>query len=158
MHGALGSAAQQLPREPDAVRPEPDPRHHGLLARAREYGLGGGDTVSTFTDTTFAVVTGIAAGEDGYVYVSGQAIVLDTLESDPHIRIAHVRVPRLPLRAVQLRGHHAGRRQHAGLQLAPRHDVGRARRLGNRRCSIPPASTTRSGGHTLYITDRGNRR
>ncbi|MFN8587706.1 MAG: hypothetical protein U0704_07860 [Candidatus Eisenbacteria bacterium] len=54
--------------------------------RVREYGLGGGDTVSTFTDTTFATVTGIAAGEDGYVYVCGQAIMLDTLETDQRIR------------------------------------------------------------------------
>lgn len=54
--------------------------------RVREYGLGGGDTLSTFTDTTFATVTGVAAGEDGFVYVSGQAIVLDTLITDPRIR------------------------------------------------------------------------
>jgi hypothetical protein len=54
--------------------------------RVREYGLGGGDTISTFTDTTFARVTGIAAGEDGFIYVSGTTVVLDTLVTDERIR------------------------------------------------------------------------
>jgi hypothetical protein len=46
--------------------------------RVREFGLGGGDTISTFTDSTFARVTGVAAGEDGFVYVAGTVAVLDT--------------------------------------------------------------------------------
>lgn len=54
--------------------------------RVREYDLGGGDTLSTFTDTTMAFVTGIAAGTDGSVYVSGTAVILDTLETDTRIR------------------------------------------------------------------------
>ncbi len=54
--------------------------------RVREYPLSGGDTISTFTDTTFAWVSGIAADDNGYVYVSGTAVVLDTLATDPRIR------------------------------------------------------------------------
>lgn len=54
--------------------------------RVREYGLGGGDTVSTFTDTTFAWVNGISADDLGNVYVSGIAVVLDTLATDQRIR------------------------------------------------------------------------
>ncbi|MEO5987422.1 MAG: hypothetical protein ABIU54_08340 [Candidatus Eisenbacteria bacterium] len=52
----------------------------------REFGLGGGDTLSTFTDTTVAFVNGMAAGEDGYVYLSGTVAVLDTQETDQRIR------------------------------------------------------------------------
>ncbi|HYM80728.1 MAG TPA: hypothetical protein VEY91_04855, partial [Candidatus Limnocylindria bacterium] len=47
----------------------------GLYWRVREYGLLGGDTVSTFTDTTVAFVRGIAADAQGRVYVSGTAII-----------------------------------------------------------------------------------
>lgn len=54
--------------------------------RVREYDLTGGDTISTFTDTTFAFVHGIAAGSDGSVYVSGIAVVLDTMQTDTRIR------------------------------------------------------------------------
>lgn len=43
--------------------------------RVREYGLVGGDTISTFTDTTLAFVYGVAADAQGRVYVSGPAIV-----------------------------------------------------------------------------------
>jgi DNA-binding beta-propeller fold protein YncE len=43
--------------------------------RVREYGLLGGDTLSTFTDTSMAYVHGIAADDQGRVYVSGKAIV-----------------------------------------------------------------------------------
>lgn len=52
----------------------------------REYSLSGGDTISTFTDTTFAQVYGVAADEQGRVYVSGIAVVLDTLATDQRIR------------------------------------------------------------------------
>jgi hypothetical protein len=41
----------------------------------REFGLLGGDTISTFTDTSMAVVNGVAADDNGYVYVSGIAII-----------------------------------------------------------------------------------
>lgn len=54
--------------------------------RVREYGLGGGDTVSTFTDTTFAMPFGIAADDQGRVYVSGLVVVLDTNQVDQRIR------------------------------------------------------------------------
>lgn len=43
--------------------------------RVREYGLLGGDTLSTFTDTSMAYVRGVAADDRGRVYVSGSAIV-----------------------------------------------------------------------------------
>ena len=48
------------------------PQHYW---RVHEYRLLGGDTLSTFTDTTLAWVNGIAADADGNVYVSGVAIV-----------------------------------------------------------------------------------
>ncbi len=51
---------------------------YSAIWRVREFSLAGGDTLSTFTDTTFANVTGMAAGEDGFVYVSGTVAVLDT--------------------------------------------------------------------------------
>lgn len=54
--------------------------------RVREYGLGGGDTLSTFTDTTFAEPWGIAADEQGRVYVGGLVVVLDTLQTDQRVR------------------------------------------------------------------------
>jgi hypothetical protein len=42
-----------------------------LYSRVREYGLLGGDTISTFTDTSMAFVSGVAADSRGRVYVSG---------------------------------------------------------------------------------------
>jgi len=54
--------------------------------RVREYGLGGGDTVSTFTDTTIAQPFGIAADNQGRVYVAGLVVVLDTNQIDQRIR------------------------------------------------------------------------
>ncbi len=61
-------------------------RDYSATWRVREYGLGGGDTLSTFTDTTFAQPWGIAADEQGRVYVGGVAVVLDTLITDARIR------------------------------------------------------------------------
>jgi hypothetical protein len=61
--------------------------------RVREYGLLGGDTISTFTDTTLSFVNGIAADEDGNVYVAGVAILI---VPDP-------RSPRLFTRTTQFR-------------------------------------------------------
>lgn len=126
--------------------------------RVREYGLGGGDTVSTFTDTTFAVVTGIAAGEDGYVYVSGQAIVLDTLESDPHIRTRTFasRVYRYA-RGPRYAGITPGDVNMPGCNW--HRDTTWVVLDGSGTSSVfDPAGIyyARSGGHTLYITDRGN--
>jgi hypothetical protein len=59
---------------------------YSAIWRVREYGLGGGDTLSTFTDTTFAQPYGIAADEQGRVYVAGFAVVLDTLQTNQKIR------------------------------------------------------------------------
>jgi hypothetical protein len=61
-------------------------RDYTATWRVRQYRRQGGDTVSTFTDTTFAVVNGIAADDAGRVYVSGWQVVLDTLQNDPRIR------------------------------------------------------------------------
>lgn len=58
----------------------------GLYWRVRQFGLLGGDTTSTFTDTTFATVQGIAADDQGRVYVAGSAIVLVPDPQDDHIR------------------------------------------------------------------------
>ncbi len=54
--------------------------------RVREFGLGGGDTLSTFTDTTVSLPFGIAADQQGRVYVAGLATVLDTSQTDARIR------------------------------------------------------------------------
>ena len=52
--------------------------------RVREYGLLGGDSVSTFSDTTLAYVNGIAADDEGSVYISGVADVL-TAATEPRL-------------------------------------------------------------------------
>jgi NHL repeat len=54
--------------------------------RVRVFPITGGDTISTFTDTTFAYVNGVAADDQGGVYVAGIAVVLDTLSTDQRIR------------------------------------------------------------------------
>jgi len=54
--------------------------------RVREYGLGGADTLSTFTDTTVAQPFGIAADEQGRVYVACIAVFLDSLQTNKSIR------------------------------------------------------------------------
>lgn len=61
-------------------------RDYSSVWRVREYGLGGGDTVSTFTDTTMAQPYGVAADEQGRVYVAGIAVVLDTSVVDQRFR------------------------------------------------------------------------
>ena len=58
----------------------------GLYCRVREYGLLGGDTVSTFIDTTMAIVHGIAADAQGRVYVSGAQIVFVRDVLNPNLR------------------------------------------------------------------------
>lgn len=64
--------------------------------RVREYGLVGGDTISTFTDTTMAAVTGIAADDRGNVYVAGTAIiyVLDPNDARLRTRLFQYRIRR----------------------------------------------------------------
>ena len=59
--------------------------------RVRRYGLLGGlsdanDSVSTFTDTTMAYVQGIAADDQGRVYVSGTAIIYIVDPDDSRFR------------------------------------------------------------------------
>jgi hypothetical protein len=49
----------------------PNVSNLGLYWHVREYGLLGGDTISTFTDTSMAFVNGVAADAQGRVYVSG---------------------------------------------------------------------------------------
>lgn len=66
--------------QPDIVR------DYTAVWRIREYPLTGGDTISTFTDTTLAYVNGVAADAAGNVYVAGIAVVLDTLTTDQRIR------------------------------------------------------------------------
>jgi len=57
-----------------------------LTWRVREFGLLGGDTLSTFTDTSMAFVRGVAADDQGRVYVSGSAIILIPDQQNPSIR------------------------------------------------------------------------
>ena len=79
-------------------------RNYDAVWRVRQYRRKGGDTVSTFTDTTFAYVNGISADDAGNVYVSGWAAVLDTNSNDQRIRtrtlksriIRYARGPRYP--------------------------------------------------------------
>src|SRR5690349_22622223 len=47
-------------------------------SRVREFGLLGGDTMTTFTDTTMAFVHGIAADADGAVYVDRKSTRLNS--------------------------------------------------------------------------------
>jgi len=54
--------------------------------RVREYGLLGGDTISTFTDTSLAYVRGVAVDDHERVYISGTAIVAVADPQDPRIR------------------------------------------------------------------------
>ena len=61
-------------------------RDYSAVWRVREYAITGGDTLSTFTDSTLARVDGVAADDLGRVYVSGIAVVLDTLATDARIR------------------------------------------------------------------------
>jgi hypothetical protein len=96
--------------DPTPLSPDTSVHHHHDIIRdytatwrVREYRLNGGDTVSTFTDTTFAKVFGIAADEQ-YVYVSGMAAVLDTSKTNAQDRtrgfssriIRYSRGPRYP--------------------------------------------------------------
>jgi len=75
-----------------------------LYWRVRQFGLLGGDTLSTFTDTTMAFVRGIAADAQGRVYVSGIAVILVSDPTNPSIRTRtfqsriyrYIRGPRYP--------------------------------------------------------------
>lgn len=126
--------------------------------RVREYGLGGGDTLSSFTDTTFAFVTGVAAGEDGFVYVSGTAAVLDTLETDQRIRTRkfasrvrrYARGPRYP-------GVTPGDVTMPGCNW--HRDTSWVVEDGTGNSSVSDPSNlyfSRFAGRSLYVADRGN--
>lgn len=127
--------------------------------RVREYGLGGGDTVSTFTDTTFAHVTGIAAGEDGFVYVTGQAIVLDTLATDQRIRTRqfvsriyrYARGPKYPGAPNAQDVNMPGSNWHRDTTWVIEDGSGNS-------TIFDPAGLyySRYGSHTMYVADRGN--
>jgi len=54
--------------------------------RVREFGLGGGDTMTTFTDTTVAQPYGIAVDDAGRVYLACIAVFLDSLQTNKSIR------------------------------------------------------------------------
>lgn len=85
---ARGTCAAYAQRD-DSLRFTDIIRDYSATWRVRVYPSKGGDTVSTmttFTDTTFAKVTGIAADDQGNVYVSGIAAVLDTSQNDARIR------------------------------------------------------------------------
>ena len=67
---------------------------YSSIWRVREYSISGGDTISTFTDTTFQQPEGIAADDNGNVYVSGYVAVLDTDQTDHRIRTRRL-LPRI---------------------------------------------------------------
>lgn len=77
---------------------------YNAVWRVREYAVTGGDTISTFADTSVGYVHGIAADDQGNVYVSTVAVVLDTLSTDPRERTRkfisriyrYIRGPRYP--------------------------------------------------------------
>jgi len=126
--------------------------------RVREFGLGGGDTLSTFTDTTFAFVTGMSAGEDGFVYVCGTAIVLDTLQTDQRIRTRkfvsriyrYARGPRYP-GVVPNDRYMPGSNWHRDSTWVIEDGAGNS--------SINDPSSvyfSRFSGQSLYVADRGN--
>ena len=54
--------------------------------RVREYDIQGGETLSTFTDTTVAQPFGIAVDDQDRVYVSSIAVFLDSSQTDKRIR------------------------------------------------------------------------
>lgn len=57
-----------------------------LTWRVKEYGLLGGDTITTFTDTSLAFVRGVAVDNQERVYVAGSAIVLIPDPADDRIK------------------------------------------------------------------------
>lgn len=130
--------------------------------RVREYGLGGGDTISTFTDSTFARVTGLGAGEDGYVYVAGIVAVLDTNVLDQRIRTKKF--------ASRVYRYARGPRYTGLVPDSLNWDVNMPGAAWHRDTSwvvLDGSGTSsvfdpsgiyyaRDGGHSLYIADRGN--
>ena len=81
--------------------------------RVREYTKSGGDTVSTFTDSTVILPYGIAVDGTDRIYVAGLTVVLDTSQTNASIRTRkfasrvyrYVRGPKYPgIRDVNMPG------------------------------------------------------
>ncbi len=130
---------------------------YSAVWRVREYGLGGGDTVSTFTDTSVAVPYGIAADEQGRVYVASLAVVLDTLQTDQRIRTRkfvsrvyrYARGPKYPgVLDVNMPGTASWHRDTSWVVFDG---------TGSSSISDPRGIYwSRHGTHPLFIADRGN--
>jgi len=80
--------ADPRPITPDTTqRPHPDIiRDYSSTWRVRIYPIAGGDTVmdvTSITDTAFVKVSGISVDDQGAVYVSGFAAVVDTNPANP---------------------------------------------------------------------------
>jgi hypothetical protein len=78
--------ADTTPDTPDQHPSRNQIRDYFATWRVREYTLSGGDTVTTFTDTTVAQPYGIAVDDQGRVYVSCLAVFLDSLQTNKNIR------------------------------------------------------------------------
>ncbi len=72
--------------DPDSIAGQRRISNLSAFWRVREFGLLGGDTISTFTDTSMAFVAGVAADVQGRVYVSGTAVVLEPDQDNPRLR------------------------------------------------------------------------
>jgi hypothetical protein len=125
--------------------------------RVREYSLGGGDTISTFTDTTVAQPYGIAVDDAGRVYVSCLAVYLDSLQTNKSIRTRkfvsrvyrYVRGQRYPgVLDVNMVGSSSWYRDSTWIVLD-----------GSGASSVADARgirIERQGTNPIYIADRGN--
>jgi len=130
--------------------------------RVREFDLSGGDTISTFTDSTFAHVLGVGAGEDGYVYVSGIVAVLDTNVLDQRVRTKKF--------ASRVYRYARGRKYSGLVPDSLNDDVNMPGSRWHRDTTwvmldgsgtasvFEPTGLyySRNGGHALYVADRGN--
>jgi hypothetical protein len=132
--------------------------------RVREYPITGGDTVSTFTDTTVAQVNGIGADDAGHVYVSGIAVVLDTSTTDQRIRTRkfisriyrYARGPRYPgvvLDSVYGPNVMPGANWHRDTTWVVLDGTGRSSVVDPRGIKWTPTGTA---GGAVFVADRGN--
>lgn len=118
--------------------------------RVREYDLTG-DTLSTFTDTTFAHVNGIAADAQGRIYVSGVAMHCDVDPFDSRIVTLEFeyRIRRY------VRGGPHPDMPGASWQRDPGFDIQQGTGIGS---TQDPGQMTWDGwdGGALFFCDRGN--
>jgi hypothetical protein len=152
--------------DPNRGTCEADPQRNGqpniildytATWRVREYPLTGGDTLSTFTDTTLAWVSGVAADHLGNVYVSGIAIVLDTLTTDQRIRTRkfvsrvyrYARGPKYPPNGYDIRM--PGANWHRDTTWYVHDGSGSSSVVDPRGIDWSPLS-----GGALFVADRGN--